>query len=112
MQCGFIAELSFRRLDHAFVVEDEFGQFPDVDPFGVVFVAELFLVLVDIDEGEVSDAEGAFYGVAERFAEGAELFHVEAFETGKFFQDAVGCLLEAFFLLQKAFHCLILFVSS
>ena len=104
MEGGFVAQLFFCSLDHAFMVEDEFGHFINEDPFRMVVVAKLFLVLMNIYKSEVGDAKGTFYGVAIRFAEGAELLHVDAFEPRKFFQDAVGGLFETFFRLEEAAH--------
>ena len=104
MEGGLIAKLFFCDVDHFAVIEDELRQFFYVHPFGVVFVAELFLVLVDVDEGEVGDTEGSFDGVAVGFAEGLHLFHIYAFEAGEFFQDAVGGLFKAFLLLEEAAH--------
>ena len=59
---------------------------------------------MDIDQGEIGDADRPFYGVAVGFAKGFHLFQVNAFEAGQFFQDAVGGLVEAFFGLQEAAH--------
>ncbi len=73
-------------------------------PFGVVVGAELFFIPMDIDEGKIGDAEGPFYGVAERVCEGLHLFQVYTFEAGEFFENAVGGLLEVFFGLEEASH--------
>jgi len=104
MEGGLIAKLFFCDVDHSAVIEDQVRQLLYVHPFGVVFVAELFLVLVDVDEGEVGDAESPFDGVAVGFAEGLHLFHINPFDAGEFFQDAVGGLLEAFLFLEEAAH--------
>src|ERR1041384_5817656 len=71
---------------------------------GGVFVAQLFFVLVDVDEGEVGDADCSFYGVAFGFAKCAHLFHVDPFEAGQLFEDAVSGLFEAFAGLEEASH--------
>ena len=104
MKGGFVAELFFGDVDHAFVVEDQLGHFVDMHPFRMIVIAELFFVLMDIYKSEVGDAECTFYGVAVGFAEGAELFHVYAFDARELFQDTVSGLFEAFVGLEKAAH--------
>ena len=74
MEGGLVTQLFFCGLDHAFVVEDQFGHFIHQDPLRMVIIAELFLVLMNIYKSEVGDAEGTFYGVAVGLAECAELF--------------------------------------
>ena len=101
---GFVAKLSFGDVDHAVVVEDEFGHFFYVEPFGVVVGAELAGVSIDVDEREVRDAEGSFDGVAVGVGEDFHLFQIDAFEAGQFFEDAVGGLVEAFVWLEESAH--------
>jgi len=86
------------------MIEDEVGHFFDVEPFGVVFVAQLFFVLVDIDQCEIGDTDRSLHGVAGGVSEGFHLFHIHPFEAGESFQDAVSGLFEAFFLLEESAH--------
>ncbi len=86
------------------MIEDEVGHFFEQEPFGVVFGGELSCVPVDVDESEVSDANGAFDRIAVGVAEGFHLFQVHVFEAGQFFENAVGGLVEALLGLQEAAH--------
>lgn len=104
VQGGLIAELAFGDVDHASMIKDEVGHFFQVEPFGVVIGGQLAGVLVDVDQGEVGDADGTFDWVAVGFTEGFHLFQVHAFEAGQFFEDAVCGLVEAFIGLQEASH--------
>lgn len=104
VQGSFVAKLAFSLIDHAVMVENEVGHFFEMEPFGVVFGRELAGVLVDVDQCKVGDADGAFDGVAVRFAEGFQLFHIDSFETGQFFEDAVSGVVEAFIGLEKTAH--------
>jgi hypothetical protein len=104
VQGSLVAELTFCDIDHIVVVEDEVGHLLQVEPFGVIFCGELAGVLVDIDECEVSDADGTFDWIAVGFAEGIQLFQVDAFEAGKFLEDSVCGLVEAFAGLEESAH--------
>ncbi len=100
----FVAQLLLSYFYHSFMIEDQLGHFLEMDPFGMVVAGDLLFVLVDVDEGEVGDADGSFYGVALGLAESAELLHVHAFEAGELFENMVGCIVEAFTVLEKAAH--------
>ena len=63
MQGCFITQLPFGPIRHLLMVEDQFGNIVQMEPFCVIFVAELSFVLVNVDECEIGDAEGPFYGI-------------------------------------------------
>ena len=104
MQGGFVAELAFGDIDHAVMVEDQLGHLLEKKPFGMILCGELAGVLIDVDESEVGDANGAFDRIAVRFAKGFQLFHINAFETGQLFEDPVRGLVGAFIGLEEAAH--------
>src|SRR5258707_1326197 len=86
------------------MIEYQFRGLFQEEPLGMIIVAELFFILMYINECEVSYAQGTLDGVAERVPKGLKLLHINPFQTGEFLEDTVGCLVEAFLGLKKTSH--------
>ena len=70
--------------------------FIDIYPVSIVLIHGFTVVFVDVDEGIIDDRNDPLAGIPPYGSESMDLLHVNIFETGKFGQHPLGCIVDTF----------------